>query len=140
MVSLALSVTACAGEGGFAEELGVNLEEMVQADSGLYYQDLREGTGVTAAAGMKVTVHYTGWLTDGTQFDTSRHREPFYFDLGRGTVIAGWEEGLSGMKVGGKRKLVIPPDLGYGESGSGSTIPPNATLVFEIELLEVEAR
>ncbi len=117
----------------------MNLEEMVQTESGLYYQDLREGTGPAAAAGMKVTVHYTGWLTDGTQTDTSRDRGPSTFDLRQGRIIAGWHEGLQGMRVGGKRRLVIPPHLGYGESGSGSVIPPNATLVFDVELLQVES-
>jgi FKBP-type peptidyl-prolyl cis-trans isomerase FkpA len=107
-------------------------------DSGLKYDDLEEGTGAEAVAGTQVTVHYTGWLEDGTKFDSSLDRnQPFQFGLGRGQVIRGWDEGVQGMKVGGRRKLVIPPQLGYGAAGAGGVIPPNATLVFEVELLEV---
>jgi FKBP-type peptidyl-prolyl cis-trans isomerase FkpA len=107
-------------------------------DSGLKYEDISEGTGAVAAAGQRVVVHYTGWLTDGRKFDSSRDRdEPFEFALGRGQVIRGWDEGVAGMKVGGARRLTIPPQLGYGARGAGGVIPPNATLVFEVELLEV---
>ena len=107
-------------------------------DSGLKYEDLVEGDGDGAAAGQQVVVHYTGWLTDGTKFDSSLDRnQPFDFALGRGSVIRGWDEGVQGMKVGGKRKLTIPPQLGYGAHGAGGVIPPNATLVFEVELLEI---
>lgn len=107
-------------------------------DSGLKYDDLEEGTGAEAAAGAQVTVHYTGWLTDGSKFDSSLDRnQPFQFALGKGQVIRGWDEGVQGMKVGGKRKLTIPSQLGYGAAGAGGVIPPNATLVFEVELLEV---
>jgi len=96
------------------------------------------GNGNSAAAGQRVSVHYTGWLTDGKKFDSSKDRgQPFVFALGRGEVIRGWDEGVSGMKVGGKRKLTIPPELGYGARGAGGVIPPNATLVFEVELLAV---
>jgi len=106
--------------------------------SGLIVEDINIGEGAAAAAGQKVTVHYTGWLTNGTKFDSSRDRnDPFVFPLGGGRVIKGWDEGVLGMKVGGKRKLTIPPALGYGARGAGSVIPPNATLVFEVELLGV---
>ncbi|MES9845237.1 MAG: FKBP-type peptidyl-prolyl cis-trans isomerase [Candidatus Sedimenticola sp. PURPLELP] len=107
-------------------------------DSGLKYEDLVEGDGEQAVAGNSVTVHYTGWLTDGSKFDSSLDRnDPFRFPLGGGRVIRGWDEGVQGMKVGGKRRLTIPPQLGYGAAGAGGVIPPNATLVFEVELLEV---
>jgi FKBP-type peptidyl-prolyl cis-trans isomerase FkpA len=107
-------------------------------DSGLKYEDLAEGEGPVAAAGQKVSVHYTGWLTDGRKFDSSLDRnEPFSFPLGRGMVIRGWDEGVAGMKVGGRRRLTIPPQLGYGPRGAGGVIPPNATLVFEVELLGI---
>lgn len=107
-------------------------------DSGLKYEDLVEGEGEVAVSGQKVVVHYTGWLTDGTKFDSSVDRSnPFSFPLGAGRVIRGWDEGVQGMKVGGKRKLTIPPQLGYGAAGAGGVIPPNATLVFDVELLEI---
>ena len=106
--------------------------------SGLQYWDLKKGTGPIAKSGQTVKVHYTGWLTDGKKFDSSVDRnEPFEFKLGAGMVIKGWDQGVLGMKVGGKRKLVIPPDLGYGARGAGGAIPPNATLVFDVELLGV---
>ena len=111
---------------------------MPSTPSGLIVEDINIGEGVAAAAGQKVTVHYTGWLTNGTKFDSSKDRnDPFVFPLGGGRVIKGWDEGVQGMKVGGKRKLTIPPALGYGSRGAGSVIPPNATLVFEVELLGV---
>jgi FKBP-type peptidyl-prolyl cis-trans isomerase FkpA len=106
--------------------------------SGLKYEDLKEGAGPAATTGKTVSVHYTGWLTDGKKFDSSKDRnEPFNFPLGAGRVIKGWDEGVAGMKVGGKRKLTIPPGLGYGPRGAGGVIPPNATLVFEVELLKI---
>lgn len=106
--------------------------------SGLQYVDLVEGEGREAHPGETVIVHYTGWLTDGTKFDSSRDRkEPFSFRLGAGRVIKGWEEGVEGMKIGGTRKLTIPPRLGYGSQGAGNVIPPNATLIFEVELLDL---
>ena len=106
--------------------------------SGLVIEDLEVGSGDEAVAGKNVLVHYTGWLTDGTKFDSSKDRnDPFVFPLGGRRVIAGWDEGVQGMKVGGKRKLTIPPNLGYGARGAGGVIPPNATLVFEVELLAV---
>ena len=107
--------------------------------SGLVIEDLVAGDGAEATVRNYVTVHYTGWLTDGSKFDSSHDRdEPFSFMLGAFQVILGWDEGVQGMKVGGKRKLTIPPDLGYGRQGAGGVIPPNATLVFEVELLEVQ--
>jgi FKBP-type peptidyl-prolyl cis-trans isomerase FkpA len=110
----------------------------ITTTSGLQYEELQEGEGALAESGQHVTVHYTGWLTDGTKFDSSKDRnDPFQFHLGAGQVIRGWDEGVAGMKVGGKRKLTIPPELGYGARGAGGAIPPNAVLVFEVELLGV---
>jgi len=111
---------------------------MIETDSGLKYEELETGDGATAETGQQVTVHYTGWLEDGTKFDSSLDRnDPFVFKLGMGMVIKGWDEGVAGMQVGGKRKLTIPADLGYGERGAGGVIPPNATLIFDVELLAV---
>jgi FKBP-type peptidyl-prolyl cis-trans isomerase len=107
-------------------------------DTGLKYRDVKSGAGKEAKKGDKVVVQYTGWLKDGTKFDSSRDRkEPFTFTVGRG-VIDGWSQGVAGMKVGGKRKLIIPPELGYGPNGSPPKIPPQAELVFAIELLEIK--
>jgi FKBP-type peptidyl-prolyl cis-trans isomerase FkpA len=107
--------------------------------SGLEYQELKVGEGVEAKAGKVVDVHYTGWLLDGTKFDSSVDRgKPFSFHLGAGEVIRGWDEGVAGMKVGGKRKLRIPAELGYGSRGAGGVIPGNATLIFDVELLGVK--
>lgn len=110
----------------------------ITTPSGLQIEDLTMGQGPAAAAGQTVSVHYTGWLADGRQFDSSRDRdEPFDFPLGRGYVIPGWDEGVQGMQVGGVRRLTIPPQLAYGARGAGGVIPPNATLVFEVELLAI---
>src|ERR1700722_10606849 len=122
----------------FTTCLKEQLMSTVTTDSGLKYEDLTEGTGAEAKAGQTVSVHYTGWLTDGQKFDSSKDRnDPFAFVLGGGMVVKGWDEGVQGMKVGGVRKLTIPPQLGYGVRGAGGVIPPNATLVFEVELLDV---
>lgn len=113
----------------------------VTTPSGLKYQDIKVGAGEVAAAGQTVSVHYTGTLTDGKKFDSSKDRnQPFEFPLGGGRVIRGWDEGVQGMKVGGVRKLTIPPELGYGARGAGGVIPPNATLIFEVELLKAGGR
>jgi FKBP-type peptidyl-prolyl cis-trans isomerase FkpA len=116
----------------------VNTDDMTTTPTGLRWRDEQVGTGTEATRGKSVAVHYTGTLTDGTKFDSSRDRgEPFEFPLGAGMVIRGWDEGVQGMKVGGRRTLLIPPELGYGARGAGNVIPPNATLVFDVELLEV---
>jgi FKBP-type peptidyl-prolyl cis-trans isomerase len=111
---------------------------MITTESGLQYEDVAEGDGNFAKKGDTVEVHYTGWLTNGKKFDSSHDRKtPFSFQLGAGRVIKGWDEGVAGMKVGGKRKLMIPADLGYGKRGAGAAIPPDADLVFEVELLKI---
>jgi len=110
---------------------------METTNTGLQYEDTTVGDGDEAVAGKTVSVHYTGKLENGTQFDSSRDRGLFQFNLGGGMVIKGWDEGVAGMKVGGTRNLVIPPELGYGDSGAGGVIPGGATLLFEVELLEV---
>ena len=116
---------------------------MSELPSGLKYTDTAVGTGTEATKGKKVSVHYTGWLYNngqkGNKFDSSLDRgQPFGFALGAGQVIRGWDEGVAGMKIGGKRTLIIPPDLGYGARGAGGVIPPNATLMFDVELLGVQ--
>lgn len=123
-----------------AMTLGASAQSLTSTPSGLQYKDEVVGTGPEPKAGQTVSVHYTGWLDQsgqkGAKFDSSRDRgQPFSFTLGRGQVIAGWDQGVATMKPGGKRTLVIPPELGYGARGAGGVIPPNATLIFEVELL-----
>jgi len=135
LASYGLFQTACSVARAQAKSGGD--EKVVTTDSGLKYVDQKEGSGETAKAGDMVQVHYTGWLKDGTKFDSSRDRNrPIEFQLGAGIVIKGWDEGVAGMKVGGKRKLIIPAELGYGSRGKGR-IPPNSELTFEVELLNV---
>ena len=113
-------------------------DNMQKTASGLQYVDIKEGAGGSPKTGQTAVVHYTGWLVDGKKFDSSKDRgQPFTFSVGRGQVIKGWDEGVATMKVGGVRKLIIPPELGYGARGAGGVIPPNATLTFEVELLEI---
>jgi FKBP-type peptidyl-prolyl cis-trans isomerase FkpA len=128
--------TGAAPEQGFSRE-GMRMSTTTTA-SGLVCEDVKLGEGAAARAGDQVRVHYTGWLTDGRKFDSSKDRnDPFEFGLGARQVIAGWDEGVQGMQIGGVRRLTIPPQLGYGARGAGGVIPPNATLVFEVELLAV---
>ena len=118
--------------------VGGEKEKVVTTSSGLKYTEIKEGTGEAAKKGDTVDVHYTGWLKDGKKFDSSKDRgRPFSFPLGGGKVIKGWDEGVAGMKVGGVRKLTIPPELGYGPNGFPPVIPPNAELTFEVELLKI---
>jgi FKBP-type peptidyl-prolyl cis-trans isomerase len=140
----AVILSACGGDSkGKAPSAGgdfaVDSAALTKTTSGLQYQDVKVGDGAAAGQGQTAVVHYTGWLTDGTKFDSSRDRgEPFSFPIGAGQVIPGWDEGVAGMKVGGRRKLVIPANLGYGEMGAPPVIPPGATLVFDVELLNLE--
>jgi FKBP-type peptidyl-prolyl cis-trans isomerase len=134
-----LSATAVETKEGKAMEPSKDTAaKEIVTPTGLKYVDLKVGDGAEAKAGDAVQVHYTGWLLDGTKFDSSRDRnQPFRFKLGAGQVIKGWDQGVAGMKVGGKRKLTIPAELGYGRQGAGGVIPPGATLVFEVELLGI---
>lgn len=140
MLSLTLAAPLpAASEGKAGQKAPAGKENVVKTSSGLEYVDLVEGKGASPQKGQTVIVHYTGWLTDGKKFDSSLDRnEPFAFQIGVGQVIRGWDEGVSTMKVGGKRKLTIPPDLGYGNRGAGGVIPPNATLIFDVELLDIK--
>ncbi len=138
LMALALAFTGCKGDQ--KENKTPEGAVAVITTSGLSIQDLTVGSGAVAELGNMVYVHYTGWLQDGKKFDSSLDRgEPFSFKLGAGRVIKGWDEGVAGMKIGGKRKLIIPPDLGYGDREVGNgLIPPNSTLVFEVELIDVK--
>lgn len=142
LLGVAVAIAACsqketAPQAGGRQVLPAEARP-VTTPSGLTYTDLAVGNGPSPTSGKPVKVHYTGWLENGTKFDSSVDRgDPFVFVIGAGEVIPGWDEGVMTMKAGGKRKLVIPPQLGYGAAGAGGVIPPNATLVFEVELLEV---
>lgn len=139
MCALVLFTVIWGGEYTMAVSDDNSAGQEVTTASGLKYVDQVLGTGEVATAGKNTTVHYTGWLENGKEFDSSVDRaQPFSFPLGAGRVIKGWDEGVQGMKVGGKRKLTIPSDLGYGSRGAGGVIPPNATLIFDVELLGVK--
>ena len=138
-------IAACGGAGGdakvrgFDAALGVDTTAMTKSPAGFWYTDVATGQGDEAVPGRTVRVHYTGWLPSGKKFDSSRDRgEPFAFTLGAGQVITGWDEGVKGMKVGGRRKLVLPPAMAYGEGGAPPDIPPGSTLVFDVEVLAVQ--
>lgn len=138
----AVAIAACSEkepkpQGGVNPNGAVATAPQVTTPSGLSYVDLVVGNGPTPVAGKPVKVHYTGWLENGTRFDSSVDRgEPFVFTIGAGEVIPGWDEGVMTMRVGGKRRLIVPPRLGYGDAGAGGVIPPGATLIFEVELLD----
>ena len=133
MKALALFLTAVLSVTGCAKK------NIKVTESGMEYEVIKEGTGPSPKRGDSVTVHYSGWLEDGTKFDSSVDRkQPFTFKLGVGQVIQGWDDGIATMKVGGKSKFFIPPELGYGSRGAGGVIPPNAKLIFEVELLSIK--
>ncbi len=141
LLILAVVLPACVqneGKQATPAQIEVKSSGMIKTSSGLAFQDLQVGTGPQPTVGKAVKVHYTGWLENGTKFDSSLDRNtPFEFVIGVGQVVPGWDEGVMTMRVGGKRKLVVPPQLGYGAAGAGGVIPPNATLIFEVELLDV---
>jgi FKBP-type peptidyl-prolyl cis-trans isomerase len=137
ILPLVLTLTGCAGES--SNERTRRIQELSRSVTTLQVKDTRVGTGSEATPGRTVSVHYTGTLLDGTKFDSSRDRgEPFEFQLGTGSVIPGWDEGLKGMRVGGTRELTIPASMAYGSRGAGADIPPNAALKFEVELMDVK--
>ena len=143
LLSIALAATLAARSASADEQEKKSESKMIKTATGLQYEDTKVGTGASPAKGQTCVMHYTGWLWEngakGKKFDSSLDRgTPFSFPIGQGRVIKGWDEGVSTMKVGGKRTLLIPPDLGYGSRGAGNVIPPNATLLFEVELLEVK--
>jgi FKBP-type peptidyl-prolyl cis-trans isomerase len=139
LLLLTLLFSGCAREAAKAPQSKEGQVASVADVKELKIEDVVVGNGVEAVSGKTVVVHYTGWLTDGTKFDSSKDRgTPFDFALGASQVIKGWDQGVVGMKVGGTRKLTIPSEMGYGSRGAGGVIPPNATLVFEVELLEVQ--
>lgn len=140
LLAVAIAIPACTQkEAAAAEKIPAVSAKKVKTPSGLVYQDIKVGKGAAPVKGKMVRVHYTGWLVNGTKFDSSVDRkEPFDFPVGAGQVIPGWDEGVLTMKVGGKRRLTIPPALGYGARGAGGDIPPNATLIFDVELLDVQ--
>lgn len=145
VAALATTIALVAATGGRADDPGQTEKEkkMTKTESGLQYRDIKEGTGEKPKKGQTCVMHYTGWLWEngakGKKFDSSVDRgEPFDFPIGTGRVIKGWDEGVLSMKVGGKRELLIPPNLGYGSRGAGRVIPPNATLLFEVELLKIQ--
>lgn len=121
----------------FADDLDIDLDAMTRTESGLYYEELEAGSGLAAREGHVLETHYTGWLTTGEEFGTSRDGSPYVFQLGRHQVPRGIEEGVTGMRIGDVRRLVVPPSLGYGPRGQPPTIPPSATLIYEIELLDI---
>ncbi len=140
-VTLAAIVVLVVAQFFTAPEEVVAAPEYITTPSGLKYRDIKVGNGATAEKDQVVFVHYTGKLENGRKFDSSRDRgTPFAFRLGVGEVIKGWDEGVASMKVGGQRELIIPPELGYGSQGAGGIIPPNATLIFDVELLKVNPR
>ncbi len=145
VTTLAAIIVLVAATGGRADDPGQTEKEskMTKTESDLQYRDINEGTGEKPKTGQTCVMHYTGWLWEngarGKKFDSSVDRgEPFDFPIGTGRVIKGWDEGVLSMKVGGKRELLIPPNLGYGSRGAGRVIPPNATLLFEVELLKIQ--